>query len=100
MRGRGSLYLPMRMVTRIIMRMTMRTPTGPRKATNLSISRDLLEEARTLDINLSKACELGLRMEIDAIKARRWREDNAEALASSNDYAERHGFPLARFRQF
>lgn len=85
---------------RIIMRMNVRTPASPRKATNLSISRELLEEARALDINLSKACELGLRMEIDAIKAQRWREENAEALASSNDYVERHGLPLARFRRF
>lgn len=92
--------MPSPSAMRIIMRMNMRPPTSPRKATNLSISRDLLEQARTLDINLSKACEMGLRLEIDAIKAQRWREENAEALASSNGYVERHGLPLARFRQF
>ncbi len=92
--------MPKAIFMRILMRMNHRAIPSRRKATNLSISRDLLEEARALDINLSKACESGLRMEIDAIKARRWREENAAALASSNEYVERHGLPLARFRRF
>jgi antitoxin CcdA len=82
------------------MRMNIRSPIGPRKATNLSIRRDLLEEARALGINLSRACEAGLQSEIASFKARKWREENAESLDSSNDYVERHGLPLARFRQF
>ena len=30
----------------------------------------------------------------------RWREENAEALKSSNAYVETHGLPLAKYRQF
>jgi antitoxin CcdA len=69
---------------------------APRKATNLSLDADLLEQARALGINISRACERGLAEAL----AERWREDNAEALTSSNDYVERHGLPLADFRRF
>lgn len=75
-------------------------PEAPKKAANLSINASLLELAKSMRINVSKACERGLQMQIDEIRAKVWREENAEALASSNEYVERHGLPLARFRQF
>ncbi|MBF9152923.1 type II toxin-antitoxin system CcdA family antitoxin [Novosphingobium jiangmenense] len=71
-----------------------------RKATNVSLESSLVEEARRLGINLSRACEAGLASEIAKAHARQWQIDNAEALASSNDWVERHGLPLARHRQF
>jgi len=33
-------------------------------------------------------------------KARRWRDENAEAIAASNRYVDANGLPLADFRQF
>lgn len=75
-------------------------PEAPKKATNLSINGSLLELARSLNVNLSKACERGLQLQISEIRAKCWREENAGALTSSNEYVERHGLPLARFRQF
>lgn len=75
-------------------------PNAPKKATNLSINGSLLETARRMRINVSKACERGLQMQIAEIQAKAWREENAAALASSNDFVERHGLPLARFRHF
>lgn len=74
--------------------------TAPRKATNVSLGRDLLEEARTLEVNVSRACEKGLEVEVASERARRWREENAEAIVFWNDYADRNGLPLARYRQF
>jgi antitoxin CcdA len=71
-----------------------------RKATNLSLDADLLDEARALDINISRACERGLVDRIAEVRAERWRAENAEALASSNEYVERHGLPLAGYRHF
>ena len=71
-----------------------------RKATNISLDAALLEEARGLDINISRACERGLAEQIAETRAERWRAENAEALASSNAHAERHGLPLAEFRGF
>ena len=72
----------------------------PRKATNITLPADLLDEARTLSLNISQACELGLKTEIARARGAQWLEENRDALASSNEHVERHGIPLADFRQF
>jgi antitoxin CcdA len=73
---------------------------APKKATNVSLNSDLLDMARQLDINVSRACERGLQQQIAEIQGKRWLEENKEAIAASNEWVERHGLPLARFRQF
>ena len=72
----------------------------PKKATNLTLDASLIEEARTLDVNLSRAAEEGLRLAVRQAKADRWRAENSESLASSNAWVEQHGLPLARHRAF
>lgn len=72
----------------------------PKKATNLTLDASLIEEARMLDVNLSRAAEEGLRVAVRQARADRWRAENAEALASSNAWVEQHGLPLARYRAF
>ena len=69
-----------------------------RRATNLTLDTALLEEATTLDINLSRAAEEGLREAVSKVRAARWRAENASALQSSNAYVDEHGLPLERFR--
>ena len=69
-------------------------PDAPKKAKNLYVNQSLLECASQFNINVSKACELGLLMQIADAQAKRWREENRDALDSSNDYVERHGLPL------
>lgn len=71
-----------------------------RKPTNLSIDSELLEEAKTMDVNLSRAAESGLKNAVAAAKAKRWAADNASSLKSSNEYVEKHGLPLDKHRQF
>lgn len=71
-----------------------------RKATNVSIDADLLDQARELDINISRACEQGLVKQISKAREERWLAENAKAIASSNEWVERNGLPLARYRQF
>jgi antitoxin CcdA len=71
-----------------------------RKPTNLSIDSDLLEEARQLNINLSRAAENGLSIAVLQAKAEKWKMENAEALKSSNAYVDKHGLPLDEYRQF
>jgi antitoxin CcdA len=71
-----------------------------RQATNITLPVDLLLEARALGLNVSQACEQGLRAEISRRRGAQWVEENREALASSNDYVERNGLPLSEFRQF
>ena len=72
----------------------------PKKATNLTLDSSLIEEARALDVNLSRAAEEGLRQAVRQARADRWREENEDALASSNAWVEQHGLPLARYRAF
>lgn len=71
-----------------------------RKATNLSIDGDLLEEARGLKINLSRAAEQGVLNAVRKEKERVWKLENAEALEFSNEFVEKNGIPLARHRKF
>lgn len=74
--------------------------TQPRKATNLSLDASLLSEAKTLNVNLSRAAETGVRAAVSAAKAAQWKIQNESALRSSNAYVEKNGLPLDEFRQF
>lgn len=71
-----------------------------RKPTNLSMDATLLDEARGLGVNLSRAAEAGLREAVRAAKAEAWRRENRAALDSANEWAEANGLPLARHRLF
>ena len=71
-----------------------------RRATNITLPVDLLVEARALGLNVSQACEQGLKAAIARSRGAQWLEENREALISSNDYVERNGLPLSEFRQF
>ena len=71
-----------------------------KRAANLSVDAKLLEEAKALDINLSRTFEEGLRHAVAKAKADAWRRDNAAALESSNAWVAEHGLPLARYRRF
>jgi antitoxin CcdA len=83
------------------MRMTYASPIrSGRRATNVSLSRDALAEAREFGINVSQACERGLRETIAEARAARWLEENREALESSNAWVETNGLPLAHLRLF
>ncbi len=75
-------------------------PQATRRATNVTLPVALLSEARALGLNVSQACEQGLKAEIARSRGAQWLVENRDALVSSNDYVERHGLPLAEFRQF
>jgi antitoxin CcdA len=77
-----------------------RVSDSTRRPTNVSLPVDLLDEARRLDINISRACERGLAADIAERRAREWLAENAEAIESSNAFVERNGLPLARYRLF
>ncbi|GBH31289.1 antitoxin CcdA [Sphingobium xenophagum] len=73
---------------------------GTRKATNLSLDMALVAEARALGINLSRTCEDALAKQIAAERGRRWQEENKEAIAAWNAWAENNELPLEKYRQF
>ncbi|EGW23260.1 type II toxin-antitoxin system CcdA family antitoxin [Methylobacter tundripaludum] len=55
-----------------------------KKPTNLSINSDLLQKAKALHINLSKALEQRLVEMLLEEKRREWREENREAIDAYN----------------
>lgn len=73
---------------------------GPKKATNVSLNAELVEEARTLGINVSEACQTGLAAQVKNARWAKWQEENRAAIEASNEYVRKHGLPLARYRLF
>jgi antitoxin CcdA len=72
----------------------------PRKSTNVTLPPEVLERAKQLGINLSRASERSVREEIQEAEARRWADDNAELVAAYTAMVDRDGLPLAKFRMF
>jgi antitoxin CcdA len=71
-----------------------------KRATNVSISAHLLDEAKELGVTVSQACEKGLVVELKKAREAKWLAENREAIESSNAWVEKHGLPLAQYRQF
>jgi antitoxin CcdA len=66
-------------------------PKAPKRAVNLSINSELLRQARELKINLSQMLETQLEQMIRQERARRWQEDNREAIEAHNRFVEKYG---------
>jgi antitoxin CcdA len=73
---------------------------APRKATNVTLPERLLQDAKELGINLSQACERGLAAVVADARAAKWLQENHDAIKAWNEYVEKHGLPLADYRQF
>lgn len=73
---------------------------GNRRPTNVSLAADLIEEAKLLDINVSQACEKGLAVEVKKAREDKWIHDNWDAIQFWNEYIEKNGLPLAKYRMF
>ena len=69
-----------------------------KRAVNLFVDVELLEEARRLRINISETLERRLRTIVKAEQERRWLEENREAIASINAFIEQHGLTASRLR--
>jgi len=71
-----------------------------KKPTNLSINSDLLQKAKALHINLSKALEQRLVEMLLEEKRREWREENREAIDAYNRRIETDGVFSDGLRKF
>lgn len=67
------------------------TRQSPRRSLNLSIPEHLIEEARQSKLNLSRFLEEKLDESLRAERARRWREENREAIEYHRQRIEREG---------
>ena len=66
----------------------------------LSLDEGLVEQARSLNLDVAKAAEEGIARAVKSERERLWKIENAEAIAAENAYVEKHGLPLAKYRQF
>lgn len=73
---------------------------GIKRAANLSLSVDVLEAARALNLNVSQLCDAHLRDVVRREQERRWRADHADFVAAYNATVEAEGLPLDAHRAF
>jgi antitoxin CcdA len=71
-----------------------------KKAANLSVRADLLEEARARKINLSQTLENALQAELKKRREAEWLEQNKEAIEAYNREIAEHGLWSDGLRQF
>lgn len=64
---------------------------APKRATNLSINGDLLNQARALNINLSAAFEESLASIVKAKQQEEWLAQNKQAIEAYNQEVDAHG---------
>jgi antitoxin CcdA len=62
-----------------------------KRAVNLFVDADLLDEARRLRINLSETLERRLRTIVRAEQERRWLDENRAAIEAYNQRVSRDG---------
>lgn len=71
-----------------------------KKATNLSLSSDLLAEAKRLNINLSATMEKALKQEVSKRLSEEWLENNSDAVNACNKLTESFGLFSDAYRKF
>lgn len=77
-----------------------RTRHSGKRATNLSLSADVLDAARSLHINVSQVCDSHLRKVVRREQERRWREEYADLITAYNSTVEAEGLPLDEWKSF
>ena len=71
-----------------------------KRATNLSLSADVLDAARSLQINVSQVCDSHLRDVVRREQELRWRGEHADFIAAYNASIETEGLPLDEWKTF
>jgi antitoxin CcdA len=94
----------MKFVMPAVQAQTASRPTAARRpakrAINLSLSADVLDAAKSLQINVSQICDNHLRDVVRREQERRWRTEHADFIAAYNATIETEGLPLDEWRTF
>lgn len=85
--------------TEAMKKLTRSRPLAKR-ATNLSLSADVLDAAKELQINVSQVCDSYLREVVRRAQADRWRTEHADFIAAYNASIKAEGLPLDEWRTF
>ncbi len=73
---------------------------APKKPTNVSINSDLLEKAKSLNINLSATLETALAEQLRVEQRAQWKAENAKAIQAYNSFVEANGVFSDGLRKF
>lgn len=76
----------------------LRQRTPKKRAVNLFVDADLLDDARRLQINLSETLERRLQTLVKAERERQWLHESKAAIESINAFIDRHGLLSSRLR--
>jgi len=76
----------------------MSTRRAKKRAVNLFVDVELLDEARRLNINISETLEQRLRSLVRAEQEKRWLQENRDAISSINVFIVHHGLLAYRLR--
>lgn len=73
---------------------------SPRRSTSLTLDAAMIDEAKALGVNVSRAAEAGLAVALKAARTEAWQRENAAGIQAWNDYIDKHGLPLEACRLF
>ena len=73
---------------------------APKKATNLTVNMELLNLAKSLNLNLSSVLETALAETVKQRKREKWLEENVDAINSYNEHIGEHGLFSDEVRSF
>ena len=76
---------------RITMGAIMRTTSNVKKSVNVSLSPEILEEARKLKINISAVLTEALLEKLREHKREEWLRDNKKSIDTINQWVEDNG---------
>ena len=71
-----------------------------KRAAYLSLSSDVLDAAKQLEINISQVCDNHLREIVRREQERKWRQDHSGFIAAYNATIEAEGLPLDEWKSF
>lgn len=77
-----------------------RSPRSGKRAANLTLSADVLDDAKALQINVSHVCDAHLREVVRREKESRWRREYADFIVAYNSSIETEGLPLDEWKTF
>jgi len=73
---------------------------APNKATNLTVNSDLLNQAKSLKINLSATLEQALIVQVKKAQREQWLKENKNAINELNKLSDENGLFSDSFRSF
>jgi antitoxin CcdA len=77
-----------------------RAAEAARRPTNLTLSAALVQQARDLGVNLSKAAEAGIAEAVARAADANYAAENRTKMEAWSAFFEERGLPLADYRQF